>query len=374
MKVSACVTTFNRSEKLDICLNSLFSQTMNPENFEIIVIDDCSTDDTTEMVQRLQNKHNQYNINYIRLEKNTGNASIPRNTAIDEAKGEYLIFIDSDDYLAPQTLENSYKFAKENDADIVYLKYGLGSTLGSVPKGFTKEGTQPKADIIDNAMLYSLSVLKLFKLSEIKRLNLRFDPNITIGEDMLFTSKFLFNTEVHSILADQEYYIIVHHESDRLTKKSVPIEDSFSNYNQIMENILTGTYKDETYRRRASARFIHRTLSVGRGSNRKYLEAGFSDEEAALWMDQFSSFLKRNFPVENDKYLAKQYKNQVYALREGNLLATRFAVQLEEQKNEIAKLKKVNEKVEKRLTDLEQKLEASQESLIKKFKRNIHLN
>lgn len=371
--ISACITTYNRSEKLKNCLDSLFRQTMSPEQFEIIVVDDCSTDDTTELVQKMKKEYSGYDINYIRLDKNTGNASIPRNTAIDNAKGEYLLFIDSDDYVTSETLSNSYSFAKENNSDIVYLKYGLGSEIGNVPKGFTKEGTQPKADIIDNAMLYSLSVLKLFKLSEIKRLNLRFDPKITIGEDMLFTSKFLFNTEVHSILADQEYYIIVHHESDRLTKKSVPLEDSFSNYSQIMENILTGTYKDEVYRQRASARFVHRTLTVGRGANKKYLEPGQSDQEAAAWIEHLSSFLNKYFPAENDKYLANKFKNQVYALREGNLLATRYAVQLEDIKNDIAKLKRGYEETERQLKRLEEAIQVNQDSVINKIKKYMNI-
>lgn len=371
MNISACVTTYNRSEKLKICLDSLIKQTMNPKNFEIIIVDDCSSDDTSELVQKMKKQYTEYNINYIRLEKNTGNASIPRNKAINEAKGEYLLFIDSDDYLTSETLKNSYTFAKKNNSDIVYLRYGLGSDFGNVPKGFIKEGTKPKADIIDNAMLYSLSVLKLFKLSEVKRLNLYFNPKITIGEDMLFTSKFLFNTEIHSILADQEYYIIVHHESDRLTKKTVPIEDSFSNYNQIMENILTGTYQDETYRRRASARFIHRTLTVGRGANKKYLEAGISDKEATLWMKHFSTLLNKYFPAENDKYLAKKFKNQVYALREGNVLATRYAIQIEEQKVEIAKLKESYGRIEKKIRDLENTIKNNRESILSKIRKYI---
>lgn len=330
INVSIGITTHNREKSIIRCLNSAIEQTMNKNDYEIIIVDDASTDNTTTAIENVINNNPDYKIKLITLNSNTGNASTPRNIVIDNASGKYILFIDSDDYITQDTLLNAFSLATDNNSDIVYLKYGLGSDFGNVPKAFSSHGTLPKADIIDDRMLFSLSVLKMFKLSEIRRLNLSFDPKVTIGEDMLFTVEFLFNTKVHSVLADQEYYIMVHHHSDRLTSHSVPTHDSFSNYLRILKLIDSGSYRDKEYRDRASARFIHRTLSSGRGSSRYYLKPGCPENKVTEFYNEFKALLKQGFPVQRDKYLSQQYKNEVLALRNGDLLGHRLAIEVYE--------------------------------------------
>lgn len=353
IKVSVCITTHNRENSIIRCLNSAINQTMNSNSYEIIIVDDASTDSTVTVITNIIEDNPDYNIKLIRLDRNTGNASIPRNTAIKNAVGDYILFIDSDDYIKPETVLNAYSLAINNNSDIVYLKFGLGSDFGHVPKAFAANGTLPKADIIDNRMLFSLSVLKMFKLSEIRRLNLKMDPKVSIGEDMLFTVKFLFNTKIHSVLADKEYYMVVHHHSDRLTSHSVSIHDSFDNYLKILKLIDSGTYKDKEYRDRASARFIHRTLSAERGANKYYLKPGCPTSKVKEFYYEFKHLLEEGFPVDRDKYLSRQYRNEVLALRSGDLLGHRLAIDVYEMQRkyekEIQNLKRENEKIKNQL-------------------------
>ena len=99
--ISVLIPTYNREKILPISINSALSQTY--KNFEVVVIDDCSTDDTEAVVDR-------YDPNVVRYVKHSSNfgGAVARNTGIDAAKGEYIAFLDSDDAWVPNKLELQY--------------------------------------------------------------------------------------------------------------------------------------------------------------------------------------------------------------------------------------------------------------------------
>jgi glycosyltransferase involved in cell wall biosynthesis len=90
--VSINITTYNRAHLLSKCLDSVLNQSY--KNMEIIIIDDCSSDNTTDLVKEYQQKYNQ--IKYFRHEENKGNAHA-RNTALENSTGYYIAFMDDDD-------------------------------------------------------------------------------------------------------------------------------------------------------------------------------------------------------------------------------------------------------------------------------------
>ena len=98
--VSIIIPTYNRAHLIGRAIQSVLNQTY--QNFEIIVVDDGSTDNTEEMIKEFQ-KHDK-RIKYIRHEKNRGGAAA-RNTGIKVARGEYIAFQDSDDEWLPEKLE-----------------------------------------------------------------------------------------------------------------------------------------------------------------------------------------------------------------------------------------------------------------------------
>jgi len=111
--ISVVIPTYNRSDSLARCLNSVFSQTVT--DLEVIVVDDCSTDDTEEVVNSFDN------IQYIRHDRNKG-GSAARNTGIKAATGKYVAFLDSDDEWLPQKVEKQLKeFTRSPDSvGVVY--------------------------------------------------------------------------------------------------------------------------------------------------------------------------------------------------------------------------------------------------------------
>lgn len=94
-KISVIVPNYNKSMYLEQCIDSIFAQTYQP--FEVIVVDDCSTDNSRDVLNKLHDKYG-YKLVNLFLDKN-GGVSHARNTGIKAAKGDYLIWIDSDDFL-----------------------------------------------------------------------------------------------------------------------------------------------------------------------------------------------------------------------------------------------------------------------------------
>lgn len=115
--VSVIVPVYNRVHLLPRAVNSVLNQTYR--DFEIIVVDDGSTDNVKEVVEKLQKKDER--IRYIRHEKNKG-AGAARNTGIEAARGRYIAFQDSDDEWLPEKLEKQIK-AFENVSSIVGVVY-----------------------------------------------------------------------------------------------------------------------------------------------------------------------------------------------------------------------------------------------------------
>ena len=110
IKVSVIITSFNSEKFIKSSVNSVLNQSY--QNFELIIVDDCSQDKTQNIIRKLQKKDKR--IKVILLKTNTGTASIPRNIGAKNAKAEYLCFLDADDMWMKKKLENQIKTTNKN--------------------------------------------------------------------------------------------------------------------------------------------------------------------------------------------------------------------------------------------------------------------
>ena len=123
--VSIITPSYNSSKFIKDCVDSVFSQTY--KNWEMIIVDDCSKDNSKEIISELSTKDKR--IKPIFLEKNVG-AAEARNAAIRQSKGKYVAFLDSDDLWNPKKLEKQLSFMYENEIAFSYTNYQFISENG----------------------------------------------------------------------------------------------------------------------------------------------------------------------------------------------------------------------------------------------------
>lgn len=136
--VTVIIPMFNTEEFIAECLSSLLNQTF--QNFEVIVADDCSTDNSRAVVQKISADFNG-KLKMLKLSKNSGRPGIPRNFALDAARGKYIFFLDSDDLLSENALENFFNVAESFQADVVHAEKCVS---------FVEEDGQIYSEVISN--------------------------------------------------------------------------------------------------------------------------------------------------------------------------------------------------------------------------------
>jgi teichuronic acid biosynthesis glycosyltransferase TuaG len=153
--VSIITPAFNASEYIDHTIESVISQTFT--NWEMVIVDDCSTDDTREKVRRHSLKDSR--IHLIELEENSG-AAVARNHALQFAAGRYVAFLDSDDCWTPEKLEKQLRFMQENDYAFTFTAYEVMSPEGrSLDKQVSAPDRMDYHDLLKNTIIGCLTVM-----------------------------------------------------------------------------------------------------------------------------------------------------------------------------------------------------------------------
>ncbi len=186
IKVSVIIPVFNTGKYLDKCVNSIINQSV--KEIEIICVNDCSTDNSLEILQNFAKKDNRVKIIDLKENKGVSNA---RNTGIDLAKGEYIYLIDSDDWLDENYLEEMLKKSKETNSNIIINANFVNEYADENKKAYSKFNFITK----DFEVFSSKTVQKyfppviwtrLYKRDYINKYNFRF-PMVKCGaEDIYF--------------------------------------------------------------------------------------------------------------------------------------------------------------------------------------------
>ena len=185
--ISIVIPIYNAEKYLHQTIQSVLNQTYT--NFEILAVNDGSKDHSLEILQ-------QFTDSRIRIidKANTG-VSDTRNTAIKAANGEFVCFLDADDYLSPVYLQRMHETAKENYADMVVCNY---TPFRGTPSFDRKKAiavpVQSTETLIQTGVLTS-AWTKLIKTSTLSKYNILFDKNMTFGEDLFFCWKAILASE-----------------------------------------------------------------------------------------------------------------------------------------------------------------------------------
>ena len=169
--VSIIMPSYNTAPYIRETIQSVLDQTY--QNWELIIVDDCSTDNTDEVVASIQDDR----IRYLKNEKNSG-AAVSRNRALREAKGRWIAFLDSDDLWISEKLEKQISFMEKNGYSFTYTNYEEidveGNSTGvkvTGPKKVTKTGMFNYCWLGCLTVMYDAEKIGLIQIEDIKKNN-----------------------------------------------------------------------------------------------------------------------------------------------------------------------------------------------------------
>ncbi|MGI8677840.1 MAG: glycosyltransferase family 2 protein [Jatrophihabitans sp.] len=203
IRVSVIVATYNTGEHIERLIDSLGRQSLPPGEFEVIFVDDGSTDETPARLDRLAAERD----NVIVLHgPNSGWPGRPRNLGMDVARGKYLFFADHDDWFGTEALERLVDYADVNRSDVVIGRYA-GHHRGVAKALFAQ--SRPIATLENAPLMDSLTPHKLFRAAFVTAVGLRFPEGKRRLEDHVFVVESYFRAERISVLGDYHCYFHV---------------------------------------------------------------------------------------------------------------------------------------------------------------------
>lgn len=231
-KISIIVPVYNTEKFLEKCLNSLINQTL--KDIEIICINDGSTDKSLQILEKFANKDKRIQI----INQTNSGLSVARNIGIKKAKGEYIGFVDSDDWVDLNFFEQLYINVKKYNADIgvagikrvrsykwkYHIKLEKEEVIQDTNKKFKK------CDVPEKCYVWN----KIYKLSELQKLNINFEPNVYF-EDRLFTAQVLINLKTLVTVPDIYYNYWTNPNSIVKTKSKKKLKDSQYTKEKLMK-------------------------------------------------------------------------------------------------------------------------------------------
>ena len=206
MKATIIIPSFNAADKIARCFTSLRAIDLYASEYEVLFIDDCSTDGTYEMTQRACTE--QPNWRALRLEQNSGSPSRPRNHGIDVARGQYIYFLDCDDELLPGALRKLLECATRTDACIVRSELirddgRVRTRMNQMPGWAEAQTSAQRRELI---IAGTSTVINSFvKRSFLLQHQIRWPEHLRMGEDSVFLAMVLSRAERIEYLSEPTF-------------------------------------------------------------------------------------------------------------------------------------------------------------------------
>lgn len=292
--VSIIVPVYNVEKYLAKCLDSLIGQTLN--NIEIILVNDCSTDESEAIILEYQKKDAR--VVYLKQRENQGQG-LARNYAIKEAKGEYILFVDSDDFIALTAVEVLYKKSKELKLDILEANYF---------KVFPNHNTEQKNEVFEEVLTgneyfekipFTVGVIwnKLWRKTFLLENKLTF--NKQIFEDVIFISEAVLVAKRVFRIDYSFYYYMIRENSTMTSTVALKHIDSQVRLVKFLETSYK-LNKDE----------------LGSSQRLKLLLYSFSNLATFIGGFEPKNELESNLKIEAKNVLKKKhklYRNEIFS-------------------------------------------------------------
>lgn len=309
VKFSIIIPVYNAERYLAKSIGSVLSQTYS--NWEMICIDDGSTDSSAKVVSEYASKDQRI----LLLQQRNSGPGIARNMGIERATGDYVVFLDSDDYLS----ENYLELLSYHTEDVVFIDVqrvdDSGQVLGKEPMGIYKE--KNKEDILRWQMTGKIlwgGVRKAVRLDVLKFNNITYS-NHQIGEEAIYSFKVLFFAKTVGFIDQVVYNYVQHNDSQSHVKSEDPWGD-------VAENMRDCIKKMGVYERYADSLNAFLITASAATANRLSAYRGFLKykELIKVRMEKLHKQLDYQYPIDYESMPSKA--RVVYNLLQKRLYMT----------------------------------------------------
>ena len=216
IKVSVIIPVYNTIKYLPKCLDSVINQ--NYQNIEIILVDDGSSDGSEKICDDYEKKDSRV----IVFHQENGGVSLARNNGIKKASGEYICFIDADDFVHSDYIKTLVDNLNENTLSICQIEK-FQENVNIPINGNTGKKILDKDHFIDlcNMSLLNTPCCKLYNKNIIEKNKVFFDTKISLGEDLLFNLNYLKYID-KIVVANQKLYYYRRSEENTLSTLYIP--------------------------------------------------------------------------------------------------------------------------------------------------------
>ncbi len=332
--LSVIIPVYNVENYLNECLDSVTSQTL--DDMEIICIDDGSTDNSPYILKEYQKKDSRIKI----ITKENGGQATARNLGIKEAQGEYIAFVDSDDFIEPTMFEKLYTKSKDNNLDIAMckiatydnqteeIKNNVWYYMLGVFRDFEKDIFNHKDTKEFTCHIAVTPYNKIYKTTLLKENNILFPEGLIFEDEKFFYDTYLRAKRV-SIVDEFLYYY-------RINRKGSTVDtikdNDFSDIVPISK-LIRETFKEtnnyEDYKILLSNRFIHLQLARFTQTSQKYKENFFnllkSDLEEVLADRTIYDNLESDVKLRVDKIINSESLSEFEKLDEDKIFSVVMA-------------------------------------------------
>ena len=254
--ISIIVPVYNAELYIDECINSILAQSY--QDFELILVNDGSKDKSLELCKKYEGERIKV------LDKPNGGASSARNLGIKNAKGDFVVFIDSDDTIPVNAMQSLIENSSEEvDTVIGNFNHQYGDKIIR-HLHMLKPGVYDYKDLLPSfiddgrlsGFLISTSCSTLYRSSIIKNANIHFNEKLRINEDGLFNLEYALHARKVRMIEDVVYVTRKHNDSSRHTQFTK------DNFNQILCDYIRNTYPKQCATYDFETQFKRRNFTV----------------------------------------------------------------------------------------------------------------
>ena len=308
IKVSIVVPVYNPGLFIEPTIDSLLAQTMSVTELELIFVDDGSTDDTPARLANLASTHDHVSIITI---PNSGWPGKPRNIGTEAAHGEFVMYVDQDDRLDPESLQRMYDLGATNGADIILGK--VTSDFRGVHQYLYRK-QRPRCTVYDALLINSQTPHKMLRRQFLLDNGIRYPEGRRRLEDQLFITRAYFAARRCSVVADYVCYrYLKRPDGGNAGERRIDPPSYYDNLRDVLDVVDAhtepGPERDHFYRR-----FL-RVEMLGKLSGRKVIKTRL--ERGDIWLVPIRRLAEERFPTSVDAGLPATTRVRAHLMRHG---------------------------------------------------------